>query len=71
MLCVFHYGVCTMEGVVVIFFWMGFEQSGGTMTLFADQQTDRHLFGWEIPASYFQSINPLAIVVLAPVFSAM
>jgi proton-dependent oligopeptide transporter, POT family len=54
-----------------IFFWMGFEQAGGTMTLFADQQTDRHLFGWEIPASYFQSINPLAIVALAPLFSVM
>jgi len=63
--------VILILGVFVIFFWMGFEQSGGTMTLFADQQTDRHLFGWEIPASYFQSINPLAIVVLAPVFSAM
>ncbi len=55
----------------VIFFWMGFEQAGGTMTLFADEQTDRHAFGWEIPASYFQSINPLAIVLLAPLFSRM
>jgi POT family proton-dependent oligopeptide transporter len=55
----------------VIFFWMGFEQAGGTMTLFADTQTDRHLFGWEIPASLFQSINPLVIVALAPVFSVM
>ncbi|MCC6874089.1 MAG: peptide MFS transporter [Sandaracinaceae bacterium] len=54
-----------------IFFWMGFEQAGGTMTLFADQQTDRHLFGWEIPASYFQSINPLGIVAMAPFFSLM
>jgi POT family proton-dependent oligopeptide transporter len=55
----------------VIFFWMGFEQAGGTMNLFADQQTDRHAFGWEIPASWFQSINPLVIVALAPVFSAL
>lgn len=54
-----------------IFFWMGFEQAGGTMTLFADQQTDRHLFGWEIPASFFQSINPLVIVTMAPIFSIM
>ena len=54
-----------------IFFWMGFEQAGGTMTLFADQQTDRHLGGWEIPASYFQSINPMVIVLLAPVFSML
>jgi POT family proton-dependent oligopeptide transporter len=54
-----------------IFFWMGFEQAGGTMTLFADQLTDRHLLGWEIPASYFQSINPLGIVLMAPFFSRM
>jgi POT family proton-dependent oligopeptide transporter len=63
--------VILILGFFVIFFWMGFEQSGGTMTLFADEQTDRHLFGWEIPASYFQSINPLAIGVLAPIFSIM
>ncbi len=55
----------------VIFFWMGFEQAGGTMNLFADQQTDRHFFDWEIPASWFQSINPLVIVTLAPAFSAL
>ncbi len=55
----------------VIVFWMGFEQAGGSMSLFADQQTDRHLAGWEIPASWFQSINPLAIMVLAPLFSAL
>jgi proton-dependent oligopeptide transporter, POT family len=55
----------------IIFFWMGFEQAGGTMTLFADQQTDRHLLGWEIPASWFQSINPVVILLLAPVFSAI
>ena len=54
-----------------IFFWMGFEQAGGTMTLFAERQTDRHLFGWEIPASMFQSINPLGIVVMAPIFSRL
>ncbi|HEX5687098.1 MAG TPA: peptide MFS transporter [Ideonella sp.] len=53
----------------VIFFWMGFEQTGGTMTLFADKQTDRHLAGWEIPAAWFLSINPLGILLLAPVFA--
>lgn len=54
----------------IIFFWMGFEQAGGSMTLFADTQTDRHAFGQEIPASWFQAINPLAIILLAPLFSA-
>jgi len=53
----------------VVFFWMGFEQAGGTMNLFADNQTERRIFGSEIPASWFQSINPLLIVLLAPLFS--
>jgi POT family proton-dependent oligopeptide transporter len=53
----------------VIFFWMGFEQAGGTMNLFADAQTDRHVFGYEIPTSWFQSVNPLGIVLLGPVFA--
>jgi POT family proton-dependent oligopeptide transporter len=56
-------------GVFVVFFWMGFEQAGGTMNLFADKQTDRTIFGWEMPASYFQAINPLAIVALGPILS--
>ncbi len=55
----------------VIFFWMGFEQAGGTMNLFAFNQTDRTMVGWEMPASYFQSLNPLLILLLAPLFSLM
>jgi POT family proton-dependent oligopeptide transporter len=55
----------------VIFFWLGFEQAGGTMTLFAEEQTNRNIFGWEMPASYFQSVNPIFIVLLAPLFSMM
>jgi len=55
----------------VIFFWMGFEQAGGTMNLFADKQTDRNLWGWEFHASYFQSLNPLFILMLAPLFALM
>jgi POT family proton-dependent oligopeptide transporter len=61
----------TILAFFVIFFWMGFEQAGGTMNLFADKQTDRMLFGWEMPASYFQSVNPLAIFLFAPFFSMM
>ena len=53
----------------VIFFWGAFEQAGASLTLFADRQTERTLFGWEMPASYFQSVNPLAVIVLAPIFS--
>ncbi len=53
----------------VIFFWGAFEQAGASLTLFADRQTNRNLLGWEMPASYFQSINPLAVITLAPVFT--
>ena len=55
----------------VIFFWMGFEQAGGTMTLFAEQKTDRVLGGFTIPAAWFQSINPFVICAFAPLFSMM
>ncbi|MBV8208917.1 MAG: peptide MFS transporter [Burkholderiaceae bacterium] len=57
-------------GLFNVFFWMGFEQAGGTMNLFADNLTDRVIFGWPMPASYFQAVNPLAILALAPVLSA-
>ncbi len=53
----------------VIFFWGAFEQAGASLTLFADRQTDRTIFGWEMPASYFQSVNPLSVIILAPIFT--
>lgn len=55
----------------VIFFWMCFEQAGASLTFFAKEQTDRHVFGWEMPASYFQSFNPIFIVILAPIFAGL
>jgi POT family proton-dependent oligopeptide transporter len=53
----------------VIFFWGAFEQAGASLTLFAERQTERTIFGWEMPASYFQSVNPLAVIALAPIFT--
>lgn len=55
----------------VIFFWAAFEQSGASLTFFADKQTDREILGWTMPASYFQSFNPILIVALAPVFNLL
>ena len=52
----------------VIFFWAAFEQAGASLTYFAEEQTNRELFGKTIPASFFQAINAVAIVLLAPVF---
>lgn len=53
----------------VIFFWAGFEQAGSSMTLYTDKYIDRHLFGWEIPTAFFQSVNPGFILLLGPVFA--
>ncbi len=53
----------------VIFFWAAFEQAGASLTYFAEEQTDRSLFGSIIPASFFQSVNAVLIVILAPIFA--
>ncbi len=55
----------------VIFFWSAFEQAGASLTFFAQEQTDRNIFGWNMPASFFQSFNALFIVALAPVAVAI
>ena len=52
-------------------FWSGFEQAGSSLNLFAERLTDRNVFGFEAPASWLQSINPLFIVLLAPVAGAL
>ena len=49
----------------VIFFWAAYEQAGASLTLFADEQTNRSILGWTMPASYFQAFNPLFVVALA------
>ncbi|MDX5326487.1 MAG: peptide MFS transporter [Bacteroidota bacterium] len=63
--------VILILSVFNIFFWSGFEQAGGTFNLFAAEQTDRMMFGFEIPASWFQSINAIAIFGFAPLFSML
>lgn len=54
-----------------IVFWAGFEQAGGTFSLFAQENTDREVWGFVIPTTWFQNVNPIAIVSLAPIFSLM
>ncbi|MDD6891786.1 MAG: peptide MFS transporter [Bacteroidales bacterium] len=66
-----HIGVIYIIAFFVIFFWAAYEQAGASLTFFADEQTDRHVFGWEMPASYFQSFNPVMIVTLAPLFASL
>lgn len=64
-------GVIYIIAFFVIFFWSAFEQAGASLTYFADEQTDRNVFGWEMPASFFQSFNPVFVVLLAPLFSTL
>ena len=52
-------------------FWSGFEQAGSTLNLFGQRFTDRNIFGWEMPASWFQSVNSLFIIIFAPFFGAL
>jgi proton-dependent oligopeptide transporter, POT family len=50
-------------------FWAGFEQAGSSLNLFAERYTLRDFAGFEIPASWFQSLNPTFIILLAPVYA--
>ncbi len=54
-----------------IIFWMAFEQSGSSFALFAQNHTRTELFGFEFPSSWFQSVNSVFILALAPVFSVL
>src|SRR5678816_840488 len=58
-------------GVIAVCFWAGYEQAGSSMNLFAERLTDRMIGGWEMPASWLQSVNALFIILFAPVFSAL
>jgi proton-dependent oligopeptide transporter, POT family len=60
--------VCFLASAI---FWSGFEQAGSSMNLFAERLTERTIFGWEMPASWLQSVNSTFIILLAPVFSAL
>ncbi len=53
----------------IIFFWAAFEQAGSSLTFIASNQTDRHFFGWEMPASMVQIFNGIFVVFLAVPFS--
>jgi proton-dependent oligopeptide transporter, POT family len=50
-------------------FWAGYEQQGASFNLFAARYTDRHIFGWNLPAGVLQAVNPFFVISLAPVFA--
>ena len=55
--------------ICAILFWAVFEQAGSSLTLFADELTRNELFGRAFPSSWFQSVNSLFILALAPLFA--
>jgi POT family proton-dependent oligopeptide transporter len=55
----------------IIFFWAAFEQAGSSLTFIADNQTDRNIFGWNMPPSMVQIFNGLFVVMFAFPFSML
>ncbi len=62
-------GVIFVLFVFATLFWSAFEQAGSSLNLFAQRFTDLNVFGWSMPASILQSVNPLFIIAFAPVFA--
>ena len=54
-----------------IVYWGVNEQQGNTMQIFADKNTDWHVFGWQMPSTWFQSVNPYFVVVFAPLLTML
>lgn len=54
-----------------ILFWCFFEQAGSSFNFLAQNLVNRDLGGWEFPVGWFQSVNPAAIVILAPVIAVI
>jgi POT family proton-dependent oligopeptide transporter len=63
--------VATIFAFVVFngFFWLAFEQAGSSMNIYTQDKVDRVLFGMEIPAAAFQSVNAIMIVMLGPIMN--
>jgi proton-dependent oligopeptide transporter, POT family len=52
-------------------FWSLYQQQFTVVTVYSDQRLDRNIFGWEMPVSFVQSINPVMIIILSGVFAAL
>jgi POT family proton-dependent oligopeptide transporter len=59
--------VTYLSFLIIIIFWGAFEQAGGLMNIYTKQKTDLSLGGFEVPASWFQSVNAIFILIFATV----
>ena len=50
-------------------FWASFEQAGSSLNLFGERNTNRIVFGYQFPASWFQSVQPAFVITFAPIFA--
>jgi POT family proton-dependent oligopeptide transporter len=57
--------------VLTIPFWMAYEQCASSMNFFAEQRTDLVALGFDVPAAWFQSVNPMVLILAAPLFAAL
>ncbi|MDT7809697.1 MAG: proton-dependent oligopeptide transporter, family [Acidobacteriota bacterium] len=64
-------GVIFILFVFSVIFWASFEQAATSLTLFADRLTRTSLFGFEFPSSWFQTVQPTFVILLAPVFAGI
>jgi POT family proton-dependent oligopeptide transporter len=55
--------------LVAVLFWGAYEQAGSTLNLFADRYTRLEILGFSFPSSWFQSVQPIFVIALAPVFA--
>jgi POT family proton-dependent oligopeptide transporter len=63
-----HLAVIIWLYLLAAVFWSGFEQAGSSLNLFARDLTNRTVAGWEMPASWLQNVNPILIIIFAPIF---
>ncbi len=64
-------GIIIILFLLASLFWAGFEQAGSSFNLFAEQLTNRNFGTWEMPTAWFQSVNAIMIVIMAPIFGVI
>ncbi|MCF8262450.1 MAG: peptide MFS transporter [Melioribacteraceae bacterium] len=62
--------VLLISFLIVIIFWGAYEQAGGLMNLYTKEKINRMIFGWEIPASTFQSVPAIFVILFGTAVAA-
>ncbi|HEX9161057.1 MAG TPA: peptide MFS transporter, partial [Thermoanaerobaculia bacterium] len=62
-------GAISILTLFALLFWAGFEQAGSSLNLFADRATRLNIFNWAYPSSWFQSVEPLFVILFSPIFA--